>query len=72
MLAAGVHAEEERVWAGEQVIEIFEAIGLAGGDHVEGDEGAGFVGGDAAVFLEPLLLIEALGAGAGEKLLGRF
>ena len=31
-------------------------------DQVEADEGGGFVGRDAAVFLEPLFFVEAFGA----------
>ena len=37
-----------------------------------GDEGGGVVGGNAAIFLEPLFLVEAFGADALEEGIGRF
>jgi hypothetical protein len=44
-------------------------IGLfAGSQHVEGDEGGRFVGGSAAVFLEPLFVVDALGAEASDEI----
>ena len=48
-------------------------IGLGtGGEHFVGDESGGFVGRNAAVFLEPLLLIDALGVNASEESFRRF
>jgi len=49
---------------------VHEAEGgvFVGGDHFEGDEGGGFVGWDAAVLLEPLFLIDALGFEAAEEI----
>ena len=40
---------------------------FAGVNHVMGDEGGGFVGWDAAVLLQPLLLINTLGLEAFEE-----
>jgi len=40
---------------------------FAGFDHFVGEEGGGFVGRSAAVVLEPLLFVNALGAKAGEE-----
>jgi hypothetical protein len=37
-----------------------------------GDEGGGFVGGGAAVFLEPLLFINALGTEAFQEIFAGF
>lgn len=37
----------------------------AGVEHLVGEEGGVFVGGDTAVFLEPLLFVNALGTEAG-------
>ena len=46
--------------------------GFAGAEHFVGDEGGVFVGGDAAVFLEPLFLVDAFFAGAFEELFAGF
>ena len=37
---------------------------FAGGDHFKGDEGGGLVGGDAAVFLEPVFVVDGFGTEA--------
>ena len=48
----------------------FEAAGgFAGVDHFVSDEGGVFIGGRAAVFLEPAFFIEALGAKFFQELL---
>lgn len=56
-----------------QVVEGFEAAwGFGVGDHFVGDEGGLFVCGSAAVFLEPVFLVNAFGAEASEELSGGF
>jgi hypothetical protein len=43
-------------------------VGIGGGvEEVVGEEGGGFVGGDAAILLVPLFLVDALGAEACEE-----
>ncbi len=41
-----------------------EVAFLASVEHFVGEEGGGFVGRGAAVFLQPLFLVDALGADA--------
>jgi hypothetical protein len=70
LLAAGVEAEKERVRAILQIGEVLEAIGFAGGHHREGDERRRLIARQAAILLEPLFFIEALGLRACNELPG--
>ena len=62
----------EGVWTVEQIIEILQAIGFAGVEHLVTEEGARFVCWLTAVFLGPLLGVDALRPDAGEKLAASF
>ncbi len=56
----------QSVDGGEEV----ETWVLAGGDHVIGEKGGGFIGWNATVLLVPGALVEALPADASEVFLG--
>ena len=49
-----------------------EVAVFAGGDQIIGKESARLVSRDAAVFLEPLFLVDALGAETLQELFARF
>src|SRR5262249_8299758 len=61
-----------RVWCGvlDEFVggEELEFGEFAGGEEIVGEEGSGFVGGEAAGFLEPLFFVDTLGADGGEEL----
>ena len=75
MFARDIHADIEGVSLGFTVLEGSEeflqrrhaAGGFAGIEEFIGEEGGGFIGGLAAVFLLPLFLVEAFGAKPGDE-----
>jgi len=63
LFAGDIHAEEERIFAFLEVLEVFEDIGFfAAGEEIVREKGAVGVGRLATVFLTPLFVVNTLGA----------
>jgi hypothetical protein len=63
--AAGVACCVVDELIGGEEVEVGE---FAGGEEFVREEGGGFVGGEAAIFLKPLFFVDAFGADAGEEI----